>query len=656
MAMEGLNLGVCYYPEQWPEAWWDRDARDMAALGLRYVRIGEFAWSRIEPRPGQFAWDWLDRAIATLSSHGLKIILGTPTATPPKWLVDANPGMLAIDTRGRPRHFGSRRHYCFSSEAYRQEAARIVTAVAERYGNHPAICAWQTDNEYGCHDTVLSQSPDAARRFRGWLRARYRGIDALNTAWGTVFWSQEYRDFDDIDPPFLTVTEANPSHVMDYRRFASDEVVSFNRAQADILRKLSPGRDIVHNFMGFYTEFDHHAVAKDLDVATWDSYPLGFLEQFWFSAEEKARYLRQGHPDVAAFHHDLYRGCGRGRWWVMEQQPGPVNWARFNPAPLPGMVRAWTWEAFAHGAELVSYFRWRQAPFAQEQMHAGLNRPDLVLDTGGEEARDVAAEIAKIGPVGGAGKAPVALIFSYPGDWATEIQPQGQGFRHLKQAFDFYSGLRRLGFDVDILPPDADLAGYALVVVPSLMMVDYQDVSRWQSSGVRFLIGPRTGSKNQHFQIPGRLPPGILGDQTGVRVTRVESLRPGTPITVMAKGASWNGKDWQERVEVHPDAHVIGSFADGSPAWVRFGNFDYLATVPDSAFLDYALEELALLTELKPQNLPEGLRLRRRGEICFAVNYSPEPRTVPAPVRVEFLLGARKLPPGGVAAWREERA
>ena len=168
------------------------------------------------------------------------------------------------------------------------------------------------------------------------------------------------------------------AHVLDFRRFSSWQVKEFNREQCLILRESSPGRDLTHNFMGFVTDFDHHDLAEDLDVAAWDSYPLGFLEQFWFGDDDKHRYARQGHPDVSAFHHDLYRGVGRGRWWVMEQQPGPVNWARYNPAPLPGMVRLWSLEAFAHGAEVVSYFRWRQAPFAQEQMHAGLLRPDRV--------------------------------------------------------------------------------------------------------------------------------------------------------------------------------------------------------------------------------------------------------------------------------------
>jgi beta-galactosidase len=259
-----MKLGVCYYPEHWPPEVWAEDARRMAEMGLSWVRIGEFAWSRIEPEPGRFAWDWLDQAIETLAAKGLRIVLCTPTATPPKWLVDVHPDMLALDAEGRPRRFGSRRHYCFSSETYRAEAARITRAVAERYGRHPTVGAWQTDNEYGCHDTTLSYSPNAARRFRRWLKERHGSIEALNAAWGGVFWSQEYRDFDEIDPPNLTVTEANPSHLLDYRRFASDEVASFNRLQTEILRAASPGRPITHNFMGFYTEFDHFRLSEDL--------------------------------------------------------------------------------------------------------------------------------------------------------------------------------------------------------------------------------------------------------------------------------------------------------------------------------------------------------------------------------------------------------
>ncbi|MEP6148743.1 MAG: beta-galactosidase, partial [Nisaea sp.] len=228
------SLGCCYYPEHWPEALWAEDAARMAEAGLSWVRIGEFSWSRLEPRPGELDWDWLDRVIDILGQAGLKIILGTPTATPPRWILDKWPDMLALDPQGRPRTFGSRRHYCFSHPGYRAESARITRLMAERYGSNPHIQAWQTDNEYGCHDTTLSYSAAACRAFRDWLAEKYGTITTLNVAWGNVFWSMDYGRFDQIDLPNLTVTEPNPSHLLDFRRFSSDQVVAFNRLQVEI--------------------------------------------------------------------------------------------------------------------------------------------------------------------------------------------------------------------------------------------------------------------------------------------------------------------------------------------------------------------------------------------------------------------------------------
>lgn len=623
-----MKLGVCYYPEHWPEAWWADDARRMAEMGLSHVRIGEFAWSRVEPEPGRLEWGWLDRALQVLGDAGLKVILGTPTATPPKWLVDTMPDMIALDADGRPRGFGSRRHYCFSHAGYAAQCDRIVTLLAERYGQYPAIAAWQTDNEYGCHDTAVSYSLAARDGFRAWLRSKYGSIAALNQAWGNVFWSMEYRDFAEIELPNLTVTQANPAHELDFRRFSSDQVVAFNRRQVEILRHHSPGRDVVHNFMGFFTQFDHHAVGDDLDVASWDSYPLGFLEQFWLSAEEKQRYQRQGHPDIAAFHHDLYRGCQReGRWWVMEQQPGPVNWARYNPAPLPGMVRLWTLEAMAHGAELVSYFRWRQAPFAQEQMHAGLLRPDSVDDQGAHEARTVAAEIAAL-PDPGPPPRRVALVFDYTAAWVTDILPQGQGFSALRVAFEYYALLRRLGLDIDIVRPGTDLAGYALVIVPCLPICSAEFVESLASLSAPIIFGPRAGSKTADFAIPPELPPGPLQSLLPLKVVRVESLR-GQPC------------EWLEQVETGLD--------EASPGIFRHGQYHYISRYPIDAAIEQLVAKVAADAGLPCVTLPEGVRLRRTGNLIFAFNYGAEPADLPPGVVGKFLLGAPRLQPAGVA-------
>lgn len=629
-----MKLGCCYYPEHWPEEMWAEDARRMAAMGLSLVRIGEFAWSRIEPEPGTYDWGWLDRAIGTLAGAGLKVILGTPTATPPKWLVDTMPDMVAIDERGAPRGFGSRRHYCFSHEGYRAQCRRIVTALAERYGQHPAIVMWQTDNEYGCHDTVLSFSDAAAARFREWLAARYGTPQALNAAWGNVFWSMEYRSFAEVDPPHLTVTEANPAHWLDYRRFASDQVASFNREQVAIIRALSPGKDITHNFMGFFTEFDHHDVGRDIDVATWDSYPLGFLEQFWFSDAEKQAYLRQGHPDIAAFHHDLYRGCSGARWGVMEQQPGPVNWARFNPAPLPGMVLLWTLEAAAHGAEFTSYFRWRQAPFAQEQMHAGLLRPDSTEAEAAPEVRAAAEVLAAIGPQT-APRAPVALVFSYEAAWVIGIQPQGASFRYLELVFECYAALRAKGLDVDIVAPSADLSGYRMVIVPTLPIVPPGFADKLAGLACPVLLGPRSGSKTHSFCIPEGLAPGDLRSALPLTVTRVESLRDG----VAEPADGWAVTRWREDVA----SRLAPELADGEGRGVvwRHGAFRYCAVWPDRALLALLVERMAGEADLALTPMPEGIRVRRTQSHAFTFNYAAAPVFVPH-------LGATL----GPAGWR----
>ena len=611
-----MRLGVCYYPEHWPETRWPVDARMMAEVGISRVRIGEFAWSRIEPEPGRFDWGWLDRAVDVLHDAGLGIVMGTPTATPPKWLIDRMPDMVAIDREGRPRGFGSRRHYCFSHAGYARDAARIVRALAERYGEHPAIVAWQTDNEYGCHDTVQSFSLSARVAFRLWLADRDETIDALNEAWGNVFWSMEYRSFDEIDLPNLTVTEANPAHWLAFRRFSSDQVIAFNRAQVASLRELSPGREVMHNAMGFYTGYDHHDLGADLDLLGWDSYPLGFLEMFRFSAEEKARHARTGHPDIAGFHHDLYRGCTKGgRWAVLEQQPGPVNWARYNPAPARGMVKLWTMEALAHGAELVSYFRWRQFPRAQEQMHAGLLRSDGEPAAALSEVREAAEAIAALGEIGSPVKH-AALIFAYDAEWTTRIQPHGEGLSALWAAFECYKALRSLGLKVDILPPTVDLGGYGLVAIPCLPIVPEGLASELARFEGQIVIGPRTGSRGEDFAIPDDLPPGPLAELVGGRIVRSESLGPGCGF----EESGWQAGKWFDHLEGRAEPDRVA--ADGSVVAWKHGRVRYCAVWPEGTLIESILAEAAHETGLPCETLADGVRRRTTSRYAFEIDYA----------------------------------
>ncbi len=645
-------LGVCYYPEHWPESWWPEDAKKMREVGISFVRIAEFAWSRIEPEAGRFAWAWLDRAIDTLHKHGLRVVMCTPTATPPKWLIEQFPGIVPVDEQGWARGFGSRRHYTFSSPDWLRESRRICEIVAQRYGAHPGVAGWQTDNEYGCHDTVMSYGRHDLEAFQGWLRQRYQTPQQLNEAWGNVFWSMELSDFAQVTLPNLTVTQPNPAAALDFRRFSSEQVTKYDAMQAAIIRKYSPGRWVTHNFMGFFTEFDHFLLGDHLDFASWDSYPLGFVERSGLDEAERTRWAETSHPDIAPFHHDLYRGIAGNKFWVMEQQPGPVNWAPWNPVPKPGMVRIWSWEALAHGAEVVSYFRWRQVPFAQEQMHAGLNRPDRTLSVGGHEAMEVGKELFKLGVLAPSVQSSVALVYSYEAAWMTKLERQGQDFIYSDVAFRYYTALRRMGLNVDIVRPGASLKGYKAVVVPCLPYISPEAMSAFRETQAQILFGPRSGAKTHDFAISPQLPPGDLQALIALKVTQVASLRPGLTAAVAGHDASGRevaGKAWRWREWVETELQPQMTFQDGNGALFTQNNVSYLAFWPQDDLLQEVIRAHVIAAGVQTMDLPEHVRLRRRGKLTFAFNYGPESWNIPD--TATLVLGEREIKPQQLSVW-----
>jgi beta-galactosidase len=493
------------------------------------------------------------------------------------------------------------------------------------------------------------------RAFRLWLAKRYGDVEALNAAWGNRFWSMEYRSFDEVDLPMAAVTELNPIHRLDFFRFSSDQVASFNAEQVEILRRLSPGRFVTHNFMGAFLDFDHFKTCETLDLASWDSYPLGFTDSLpmtGFTEAERVRYATTGHPDISAFHHDLYRGVGRGRFWVMEQQPGPVNWALWNPGPSPGMVRLWAWEALAHGAEVVSFFRWRQAPFAQEQMHAGLNRPDNVLDVGGQEAGVVAQELGgdwwrSNAPMK---SAPVAMVFDYEAAWMHQIQPQGRSFSYLALVFTWYTALRRFGVDVDIVAPGTDLTPYRAVFVPSLPHVSAQAAQAFAAFGGAIVFGVRTGAKTESFQIPPNLPPGPLAAMLPMKVSRVESLRPGVTRELEWGNRRYACGIWSEVVEAGEGLDVIARVAR-APAFVRKGSCLYLAVYPTRELAADVVQHVLDESGVATLALPEDVRVRSRGDVTFAFNFGIDSCAAPASANAKYVLGGQSIGAHNLSAW-----
>jgi beta-galactosidase len=384
-----MKIGTYYYPEQWPEDQWQRDFDHIAALGLQIVHMAEFAWFSMEPRPGHFDFDWLDRAMELAAARKLDVILCTPTAAPPIWLSVNIPQTLPVDRHGTRARFGGRRHYNPASPEMHDAARRIVSVMAKRYGSHPSVIGWQIDNEYG-HS--FDQSPDTHIAFRQWLKRKYETIDNLNRAWGNQFWNQYYTSFDEILlPPAREPGYSNQHPCLDASRFWSWAWANFNRVQAEELKPYIGNRFLTTNFMPMYLDIDPADMKNELSLFSWDSYPVSGWDK-----ETPGEEYRIANPAGIGLMHDQMASYN-SRWALMELQPGQVNWSGVPVRLYPGVVRLWIWTAFAHGAEFVTTYRFRQPRFGIELFHHGLVNPDgKTLSSGGEQFAQVIREMKQL--------------------------------------------------------------------------------------------------------------------------------------------------------------------------------------------------------------------------------------------------------------------
>src|SRR5215469_8358845 len=324
-----FRFGVCYYPEQWPESLWEDDARRMQECEVNTVRLGEFGWALMEPREGHYDFSLFDRAIETLGRHGIKTIFGTPTATPPKWLTHKYPEVLGVLETGQRVNDQSRRQYNYNSPVYRRLSRKVVEALALHYRDNTNIIGWQIDNEMNNENPEdFSDSTRAA--FRVWLRQKYHTLDEINTRWGTVFWSQIYSDWDQIDLPFPTPAFHNPALMLDFRRFTSDSATTYLDDQTKILRRYRPNDFLTHN--GAFKNINYYDFSRALDLHALDNYP---------TFKESPRF-----PTGSAL--TLVRGF-HGRMMIMEQLTGPAGQTYMLRTPQPGQTRRWAMQAIAHG-------------------------------------------------------------------------------------------------------------------------------------------------------------------------------------------------------------------------------------------------------------------------------------------------------------------
>jgi beta-galactosidase len=663
-----MLIGTYYYPEQWPRNQWERDFDHIASMGLQIVHMAEFAWFALEPSVGHFQFDWLDECLDLSSKRNLQVILCTPTAAPPIWLSDTSPDTLPIHASGVRSRFGGRRHYNPLSLKFQEATWKIVTAMADHFGHHKSVIGWQIDNEYSQY---FDQSETTHKAFQNWLRKKYGNIDSLNQAWGNQFWNTYYTDFDQIlFPPSRDPQYANPHQHLDASRFWSWAFAQFNKMQANILKPRIGDRFLTTNFMPLHLDCDPGDMAPDLSLMSWDSYPVTGWEK-----GAKDQTYRIADPASLGLMHDQMASY-KNRWALLEVQLGQTNWSGVPAQLYPGAVRLWLWTAFAHGAEFVTTYRFRQPRFGIELFHNALVLPDGITPSqGGKEFAQVIDEIkeldvAKIPDFADEPPDPtrtVGLVFDFDQLWYYETMPQAKRWSQGRWWQMWYAALSRLGVRIKLLRPGTDWPhDLPLIVAPGIQMVDESLIGQFHEytqSGGHLVLTARTGLMDKTGQLWEDEIAGPIIPLIGASIASYDGLPENVTgkIKMGKKSYTWNV--WADQLTPHKGTQVLATYADqfykGAPAITRrktkSGSVHYVGVYPDQPLLDDLVAALAKFigkARLKTTPIPPRVQLLRRGQYWIALNYNDKPIPTPAPKTAKLLIGSRKLAPADVAVWK----
>lgn len=619
-AGRGLVFGCDYNPEQWDRRVWPDDVRLMQQAGVGLVAINIFGWSSINPARGVWDFTALDEIIALLHAAGIRINLGTGTASPAPWLTARHPEILPVGEDGTVFMQGGRQGYCPSSPLFRAYAAEVVTRVVERYGDHPAVSLWHVSNELGCHN-ALCYCDTSAEAFRGWLRDRYDDIDALNRAWGTTFWSQRYSDFDDVRVPGQALSLRNPGQILDFQRFSSDEQLALYRAEAVILRERSD-LPVTTNFMvtAHIRNLDYWTWAGEMDLIANDHYLDRRLDD------------ARGELSFAA---DLTRGLAQGApWLLMETSTGAVNWQPYNLAKAPGEMQRNIAAHVARGADGICFFQWRASTQGAEKYHTALV-PHAGEDSDQwREVVELGSLLERLGEVAGTRvAADAALFFSWESWWATENEGRpSEALTYLGQVHAAHAALSDAGVTTDVVRPGADLDGYRLLIVPALHLISDADaaaIARAVENGATALITFYSGIVDDEDRVRTGGYPGAFRDLLGIRSEEFAPLRPDETVT-LTDGTT--ATVWSERLKT-TDAEIVASFVDGpaagrprSRAARQGGEAWFLGTQPAREDYRGLVERLAASAGIAPMPGagPDVEIVRRTGDagsFLFVINH-----------------------------------
>jgi beta-galactosidase len=588
-----MGYGADYNPEQWPEAVWEEDVRLMREAGVNIVSVGIFSWALLQPTEDSWDFAWLDRALDLLHRNGIAVDLATATASPPPWLTTLHPEILPVTRSGETLWPGARQQWRPTSPVFRSYALALVTAIAERYADHPALAMWHVNNELGCHN-VYDYSDDAAAAFRVWLEARYGTLPELNRAWGTAFWSQNYSRWAEILPPRLAAANPNPTHQLDFARFSSDALRDYLVAERSILHRITPGVPVTTNFMvmGETKGMDYAGWASEVDIVSNDHYLMGDDPLAW--------------QDLS-FSANLTGNLTGEPWFLMEHSTSAVNWQNVNLPKTPGQMRMDSLSHVAHGADAVCFFQWRQSLAGAEKFHSA-----MVPHAGEDSAvfrgvvglgRDLAALSELVGTH--TTRARIAILFDWESWWASELDSHPSSeLRYKRVALEWYTAAVARGLDVDVLPATSTHDGlddYAVVIAPLLYLAPEglaEALENYARGGGHLVVTFFSGIADRDDHIfPGGYP-GAYRDLLGVRVEEFGPVLAGTAITLdTGAGATL----WSENVRVADDVEVLARFADGPfptvPAVTRrtvgAGSATYVATLLDAEALETLVGSIA---------------------------------------------------------------
>lgn len=642
---EKLELGTCYYPEHWDSSLWEQDLGRMLAHGITTIRVGEFAWNLTEPEEGVFTFTFWDRFLDLAEQAGMKVIFCTPTATPPAWLTDKYPEVLNARRDGVLYRHGMRRHYNYNSKKYQELSARVVEKLGEHYGKRPCIVGWQIDNEFNCETQEFYSESDTLA-FREFLRDKYGTLEELNRAWGNAFWNQTYTAWEQIYVPRTTYGDGtNPHQKLDYMRFVSESAIRFCGMQSEILRKYVKSGDFITT-NGMFGSLDNHRMTRDcLDVYTYDSYP-----NFAFAMREDPRH------NTTLLDRKWSRSLMEVRsvcphFGIMEQQAGAGGSIGSDaPAPKPGQMMLWAMQSIAHGADYVSFFRWRTAAFGTEIYWHGLLDYDNLPNRKLAELQRLHARVEAIQELAGADYvAPVALVKDYDNVFDASLDTwHGKLTRSSEMELFVGAQLSHTPLDALYLQEGTtleDLKQYRVLFCPHQVILTQAQAKLLEDyvrQGGSLVLGARTGQKDVDGHCVMAPMPGLLAPLTQTRVKEFTWIGPGDDPVPM----DWNGRALDTGLfndvlaPAGEDAKVLARYSGdawyaGEPALLEtqagegkvlhFGGTFTRESV--QALLEYlgVREPLGDLLQVPPA-CEAALRRKGEREYLLVLNYGKEPQ------------------------------